>query len=57
HRFEGCGPQLFCVGDIVQVQLSFMVIPVRGNNYKMLIVLCSMALLDGTFSKVHMSFS
>ncbi|KAF8230718.1 hypothetical protein L208DRAFT_1280606, partial [Tricholoma matsutake] len=45
-------PQLFHVSNIIQVQLSFVVIPVRGNNYKMLVVLHSMVLLDGTFSKV-----
>jgi len=50
HRFESCGPQLF---HIVQVQLSFVAIPVQGNNYKMLVVLCLMALLDGTLRKVH----
>jgi hypothetical protein len=44
---------MFRIGDIVQVQVSFVAIPVRGNKYKMLAVLRSMALLDGSLSKVR----
>ncbi|KAF8227014.1 hypothetical protein L208DRAFT_1298824, partial [Tricholoma matsutake] len=54
RRFESCGPQIFCRGNIVQVQVSFVTILVWGNKYKMLVVLCSMALLDGSLSKVCM---
>jgi len=46
-RFFSCEPQMFHIGDIVQVQLSFVVIPVKGGHQKMLSVLCSLALLDG----------
>ncbi|KAF8229612.1 hypothetical protein L208DRAFT_1285997, partial [Tricholoma matsutake] len=49
---RSCGPQMFCIGDIIQVQVSFITIPVWGNNYKMLVVLHSMALLDGSLSNV-----
>ncbi|KAF8220722.1 hypothetical protein L208DRAFT_1020340, partial [Tricholoma matsutake] len=52
RRFESCGPQIFRIGDIVQVQVSFVTIPVQGNKHKMLVVLRSMALLDGSLSKV-----
>ena len=45
--------QMFCIGNIVQVQLSFVVIYVKGGRRKMLTVLRLIALLDGTFSKVR----
>ena len=51
-RFQQCEPQTFRNGDIVQVQLSFVVIPVKGGHCKMLTVLRSLALLDGSFSQV-----
>jgi hypothetical protein len=38
------------VGDIVQVQLSFVVIPIKGGRRRMLTVLRSLALLDETFT-------
>jgi len=50
HRFQACEPQVFRVGDIVQVQLSFVVIPVKGGRRKMLTVLRSLALLDESFT-------
>ncbi|KAF8234667.1 hypothetical protein L208DRAFT_1151686, partial [Tricholoma matsutake] len=46
RKFQACEPQMFCVGDIVQVQLSFVVIPLKGGQRKMLTVLQSVALLD-----------
>ncbi|KAF8228587.1 hypothetical protein L208DRAFT_1290811, partial [Tricholoma matsutake] len=53
-------PQLFRQGDIVELQLSFVVIPLKedrkkGKQYKMLVVLRSMALLDTQFSTVNIS--
>ena len=38
------------MGDIVEVQLSFVVIPVKGGRRKMLTVLRSLALLDGDYT-------
>ncbi|KAF8811310.1 hypothetical protein BYT27DRAFT_7034303, partial [Phlegmacium glaucopus] len=49
RRFKSCEPQIFRVGDIVQAQLSFVVIPVKAGRRKMLTVLRSLALLDETF--------
>ncbi|RDB30758.1 hypothetical protein Hypma_005840 [Hypsizygus marmoreus] len=46
------GPQTFRVGDLVEVQLSFVVVPLKGDKYKMLAVLRSIALLDGQFRQV-----
>ncbi|KAF8233192.1 hypothetical protein L208DRAFT_1267926 [Tricholoma matsutake] len=45
-------------GDIVEVQLLFVVIPIKedpmkGKQCKMLVVLCSMALLESKFSTVR----
>ncbi|KAF8228455.1 hypothetical protein L208DRAFT_1291452 [Tricholoma matsutake] len=58
YRFEACPPQLFRKGDIVEAQLSFIIVPikeelVKGKQYKMLVVLRSMALLDTQFSSVR----
>jgi hypothetical protein len=50
QRFQACEPQLFRVGDIVQVQLSFVVIPVKGGRRRMLTILRSLALLDESFT-------
>ncbi|KAF8231810.1 hypothetical protein L208DRAFT_1467313, partial [Tricholoma matsutake] len=54
-EFEVCHPQSFRQGDIVELQLSFVVVPLKedstkGKQYKMLVVLQSMALLDTQFS-------
>ncbi|KAF8233119.1 hypothetical protein L208DRAFT_1558599 [Tricholoma matsutake] len=51
-RFRACKPQIFWIDDIVQAQLLFIVIPVKGGFCKMLAMLRSLALLDGSFSKV-----
>jgi len=50
QRFQSCEPQMFRVGDIVQVQLSFVVIPVKAGRRRMLTVLRSLALLDAAFT-------
>ena len=44
---------MFRVGDIVEVQLSFVGVPIKEKCRKMLVVLRSMALLDGQFSMVR----
>jgi len=51
-RFEKCGPQTFHVGDLVEIQLSFIGVPLKEKHRKVLVVLRSMALLDGRFSIV-----
>jgi hypothetical protein len=52
-RFEKCGPQTFHVGDLVEIQLSFVGVPLKEKRRKVLVVLRSMALLDGRFSIVR----
>ena len=53
-RFEECGLQHFWVGDIVEIQVSFIAVPLKkertGQDHcKIVMVLRSMALLDGQF--------
>ncbi|KAF8802934.1 hypothetical protein BYT27DRAFT_7260508 [Phlegmacium glaucopus] len=50
RKFQACEPQMFQVGDIIQVQLSFVVIPVKAGRRRMLTVLRSLALLDEGFT-------
>jgi hypothetical protein len=42
----------FRVGDIVEAQISFIVIPLRGDQYKMSAVLRGLTLMDGTHTSV-----
>jgi hypothetical protein len=53
-RFEECEPQTFRLGNIVEVQLSFVGVPLKEKRCKLLLVLCSIALLDGQFSVVRL---
>ncbi|KAF8879257.1 hypothetical protein BD779DRAFT_1407445, partial [Infundibulicybe gibba] len=46
ERFQVAKPQVFRIGDLVEVQVSFAVVPLKGGKYKMLSVLRSIALLD-----------
>ena len=43
---------MFRIGDIVEAQVSFIVIPVKGGRRKMLTVLRSLALIKETLKKV-----
>lgn len=52
YSYERCKPQVFRVGDIVEVQVSFIVIPVKGGRRKMLTVLRSLALIKANSKKV-----
>ena len=51
---EGVNPQIFRVGDIVKVQVSFITVPLKDNKHKMIVMLQSIALLDASFSQVRM---
>lgn len=39
-------PNKFCVGDIVEVQISFELIQLRGQRQKMIVILRAITLLD-----------
>ncbi|KAF8874666.1 hypothetical protein BD779DRAFT_1678634 [Infundibulicybe gibba] len=49
--FAKGGPQRFREGDIVEVQVSFVVVPLKEQKYKMLGILHAIALLDTSFSQ------
>ena len=51
-RVETVGPQIFRIGDIVEIQVSFIVVPLKHDKHKMIVVLRSIALLDPYFSQV-----
>jgi hypothetical protein len=52
NSFKTTGPQVFRIGDIIEVQLSFIVVALKGKGKKMLTTLHSMALLNGVYAKV-----
>jgi hypothetical protein len=39
----------------MEAQVSFVVVPLKGKKYKMIIVLCALTLLDSTPLKVSYS--
>jgi hypothetical protein len=52
-RFESQGPQIFRLGELVEAQISFIVVPLKGDTVKMHTVLHAIVLLNGEFSKVR----
>ena len=51
-RMQSVNPTKFCIGDIVEIQLSFVIFLIKGGKFKMALILRSMALLDGTETNV-----
>jgi len=45
------GPQIFQLGDIVEVQISFVAIPLRGDKWKISMRLRSITLFEGRFTQ------
>lgn len=52
NRYELATPQMFRLGDIVEIQISFIAIPLKTQVFKMTTVLHSVALIDSTFTRV-----
>ena len=50
--FQSIGPQIFQLGDIVKVQVSFIAIPLQGKKWKISIILRSISLFEGKFTQV-----
>ena len=48
NRFIATAPVTFQVGDIVEAQVSFAVVPLREGKMKTSMILRSITLLDGT---------
>lgn len=51
--FQIAEPVLFRIGDIVEVQTTIVVVPIKRDRFKMILQLRSIALLDGTFAQVR----
>ena len=47
------GPQTFQEGDIVEIQVSFIVVPLREQKSRMNVVLRSITLLEGKYTQVR----
>jgi hypothetical protein len=43
----------FHIGDIVEAKATLMLVPMRGGEHKLMVILCSLTLLDATFSEVR----
>jgi len=50
--FQPVGPEMLQEGDIVEVQVSFIAIPLRDGKWKINTTMRSMTLFDGTFTQV-----
>ena len=50
--FQATGPQIFQLGDIVEVQVSFIAIPMRGKKWKISTILRRISLFEGRFTQV-----
>lgn len=55
-RFFEVDPIRFRVGDIVEVQITVVAVPIRSNKFKMITQLRCLALLDGTFTDVSILY-
>jgi len=49
--FRPTSPQTFQVGDIVEVQVSFIAVPIRDNKWKINKILRSISLFDGSYTQ------
>lgn len=45
-------PVIFGIGDIVEVQASFMAVPLKQGKFKSTMVLRGITLVDGSFTQV-----
>ncbi|KAM6489121.1 hypothetical protein JOM56_010309 [Amanita muscaria] len=50
-RYTHIPPVRFQVGDIVEAQVSLMLVPIRGDQYQMVSVLRGLTLLDNSFTQ------
>ena len=55
RRYTPVKPVIFGVGDIVEVQASFMAVPLKQGKFKTMMVLRGITLVDGTFTHVRKS--
>lgn len=53
RRYKPKDPATFKIGDIIEVKVSFVIIPSRGGGHAMQVMLRGLTLLDNSFSKVR----
>ena len=51
-RYVAVKPACISVGDIVELQVSFIMVPLRDNKFKVTMVLRSILVLDRTYTQV-----
>jgi len=51
--YKEIAPVKFCVGDLVEAQITLMVVPLRGEQYKLTPVLRCLTMLEAKFSQVN----
>lgn len=51
---EAATPNIFQIGDIVKIQVSFIIVPLKDDKHKMMVMLRSIAFLDPHFGQVRM---
>ena len=52
-RYKPVKPVIFGVGDIVEIQASFMTVTLKQGKFKTMMVLRGITLIDGTFTQVQ----
>ena len=52
RRYISVKPASVCIGDLVELQASFIMVPLRDNNFKATMVLHSILVLDRTYTQV-----
>jgi hypothetical protein len=52
YRYIDADPTGFRAGDIVEVQFTFIVIPIKREKHRMMMVLRALTLLDSTHTTV-----
>ena len=55
-RYSPIPPVLFREGDVVEAQISMMLVPLKGGQFKMTAVLRCLTLLDSTYSRVSKGY-
>ncbi len=52
YRYIGVKPASVCIGDLVELQVSFIMVPIWDNNFKATMVLRSILVMDRTYTQV-----
>lgn len=51
-QFGSAQPTVFRLGDIVEVQMTVVMVPVTGRRFKLVFQLRALALVNSTFAQV-----